>query len=200
MSTTSHVYCVPSGCAGLDRFRTNTNNPAILKKMISSLTNNRANVEATAFASNRFNEKATFDISLPPNIVADYSNLPIIPQSPIAELGACVSILNIVNTACTSTDLYTQFLCLINFLAAARYNAVAFSSGDPVVAACGVGLKFYAIFDGKLAFFYGTLEEVTGDLVLSMDHVNFLFPPEFVSFSFGLYNPVTDTYYVSISL
>lgn len=198
--TTPHTFCVPTGCTDTQPSRFGVLNPALLRKALNAMNSGGVAPKPATFTATPFTERATFDINIPPDIVSDFTNLPIVPQSPISELGECVSLVSPVLSACTSTDVYGQFLCIMNFIADARESALIFSN-DPAVLACGSGLKFYVLFDGKLAVFYGTFTVMGADLILDIsDTTAFLFPPTFVSFSFGLYDPVTKIYYVATSL
>jgi hypothetical protein len=202
MTSTPHTFCIPTGCNNISRFRAGTLNPTILRRALNSLTDSTVNPKPHAFIATPFTERATFDINVPPNIVSDFTNLPIVPQSPISELGECVSLVSPVLSACTSTDVYEQFLCIMNFISGAREAMTVFSIDPAVVLGCGPGLKFYVIFDGKLAVFYGTFIVSMGtDLILDISDTSpFIFPPTFTSFSFGLYDPTTKKYYVALSL
>lgn len=200
MTSTPHTFCIPTGCTNLDRFRSGVLNPALLRMGFNAINGGGINPKPNAFIATPFTERATFDINVPPDIVSDFTNLPIAPQSSISELGECVSIVSPVLSACSSTSVYDQFLCIMNFIALAREAVTVFSS-DPAVLVCGQGLKFYVIFDGKLAVFYGTFIAMGGDLILDIsDTSSFIFPPTFTSFSFGLYDPITKIYYVALSL
>jgi hypothetical protein len=198
--STPHTFCIPTGCNNITRFRSGTLNPALLRRAMNAVTDSPIAPKPIAYTATPFTERATFDINIPPEIISDFTNLPIVPQVSIAELGECVSIVTPVLSACGETGVYEQFLCIMNFIALAREAMTVFSS-DPAVLACGQGLKFYVIFDGKLAVFYGTFIASGGDLILDISDTSpFIFPPTFTSFSFGLYDPVTKNYYVALSL
>lgn len=199
--STPHTFCVPTGCTDTQPSRLGVLNPAFLRKALNAMNSGGVVPKPATFTATPFTERATFDINIPPDIVSDFTNLPIVPQVSISELGECVSLVSPVLSACTSTNVYDQFLCIMNFIANARESLTVFSS-DPAVLACGPGLKFYVIFDGKLAVFYGTFIVSMGtDLILDLaDTTPFIFPPTFTSFSFGLYDPVTKIYYVALSL
>lgn len=200
--STPHTFCIPTGCTNTESLRLGSLNPAYIRKAFNAINGGGVVPKPASFTATPFTERATFDINIPPDIISDFTNLPIVPQVSISELGECVSIVSPVLSACGSTGVYDQFLCIMNFIANARETALIFSN-DPAVLACGEGLKFYVLFDGKLAVFYGTFSIFGGvDLILfnEGDMTEFLFPPTFVSFSFGLYDPVTKIYYVALSL
>jgi hypothetical protein len=196
--STIQTFCAPSSCTNTNGMRIGTHNPATLRKIINAITSNNPLSQRNAFATEKFIDDRTFDISIPPNIITDTSNLPVVNQSLITELGDCMDVMNAFT--CAESNTYEQFLCLMHFISDAKNSMLDFSGGDPSLLTCA-GLQFYMIFDGKIPVFYGTLISSGGQLILDpMEIVKFLFPPTFMTFSFGLYDINTNTYYVSQSV
>jgi len=196
--STVHTYCIPNSCTNTNGMRIGPHKPATLRKIIDAITSNNPLSQRNAFATERFIEDRTFDISIPPDIITDTSNLPVVNQSLITELGNCMDVMN--PFTCGESNTFEQFLCLIHFISSAKSSMLDFSGGDPTLLGCS-GLQFYMIFDGKIPVFYGTLISSGGQLILDpAEFIKFLFPPTFKTFSFGLYDITTNTYYVSQSM
>ena len=104
--STPHTFCIPTGCNNITRFRSGTLNPTILRQAMNAVTGGGITPTPFAFSATPFTEKATFDINIPPDIISDFTNLPIVPQVSISELGECVSIVSPVWSACGNTGVY----------------------------------------------------------------------------------------------
>lgn len=196
--TAAQTFCIPSSCTATPRFRLGTHNPATLRRIINAINMNNPEGLTNAFVSDRFIDDRSFDIRIPPDIITDTSTLPVVDQSLITDLGNCMDVMN--PFTCHETTAYKQFLCIIHFISNARNNMLDFSGGDPTLLSCA-GLQFYVIFDGKIPVFYGMLINSGGQLILDpMEIIKFLFPPTFMTFSFGLYDSTTNTYYISQSV